>query len=196
MKKLSRLFHFKAFNLPDWISFSRILLSPVFLALCFSNERTAAAWLLLAGFTSDAVDGYLARRKEMTSERGANLDSVGDALLFVVAVVGFVFFEKEFFMEHILPIAAALVLYLLQVVIALIKYGRTTSFHTYLAKLSAVIQALFLVTGFFFYPIEWMFFIVIIIGIVETIEEIILIFRFKKWTANVKGLYWALGRRH
>ena len=32
----------------------------------------------------------------------------------------------------------------------------------------------------------------IVLGLLETIEEIILIFMFDKWVSGVKGIYWAL----
>jgi CDP-diacylglycerol--glycerol-3-phosphate 3-phosphatidyltransferase len=32
----------------------------------------------------------------------------------------------------------------------------------------------------------------IIIGLLETFEEIILIFIYDKWASDVKGIYWAL----
>lgn len=32
----------------------------------------------------------------------------------------------------------------------------------------------------------------IVVGILETLEEIILIFMYRNWTADVKGIYWAL----
>lgn len=36
----------------------------------------------------------------------------------------------------------------------------------------------------------------IILGFIETIEEIILIFMYDKWGADVKGIYWTLkGKR-
>jgi CDP-diacylglycerol--glycerol-3-phosphate 3-phosphatidyltransferase len=35
----------------------------------------------------------------------------------------------------------------------------------------------------------------IVLGIVETIEEIVLIFMYPNWVAGVKGLYWAFRDR-
>tara|TARA_R110002049_G_scaffold46286_3_gene134712 strand:- start:41 stop:166 length:126 start_codon:yes stop_codon:yes gene_type:complete len=35
----------------------------------------------------------------------------------------------------------------------------------------------------------------IIIGLLETFEEITLIFMFDNWVSDVKGFYWALDKR-
>ena len=76
--------------------------------------------------------------------------------------------------------------------LAYIKYGKATAFHTYLAKLSAMVQAIFILCLLFFEPVYWLFYFMIAIGVLETIEEITLIFMYDTWVAGVKGIYWAL----
>ncbi|MGI9545848.1 MAG: CDP-alcohol phosphatidyltransferase family protein, partial [Flavobacteriaceae bacterium] len=63
----------------------------------------------------------------------------------------------------------------------------------YLAKFSAVTQAVFILWLLFLGPVYWLFYAMIAIGVLETIEEITLIFMYDKWVAGVKGIYWALG---
>jgi CDP-diacylglycerol--glycerol-3-phosphate 3-phosphatidyltransferase len=75
------------------------------------------------------------------------------------------------------------------------KYGKTTAFHTYLAKLSAITQGVFILWFLFFSPVYWLFYLMIVLGIIETVEEIILIAMYPKWVAGVKGVYWALRDR-
>ncbi|MDX1315885.1 MAG: CDP-alcohol phosphatidyltransferase family protein, partial [Eudoraea sp.] len=69
--------------------------------------------------------------------------------------------------------------------------GKATAFHTYLAKLSAITQAAFVLWILFFGPVYWLFYTMIILGIIETIEEITLIFMYDNWVEGVKGIYWA-----
>ena len=75
--------------------------------------------------------------------------------------------------------------------IAYLKYGKATAFHTYLAKLSAVLQGVFILWALFFSPEYSLFYIMIIIGLLETFEEITLIFMYDNWASDVKGIYWA-----
>lgn len=183
---------FKNFTVPDWFSFYRIVAAPILLVVLFLDLRLLFSWLLLISFATDAVDGFLARKYKITSDRGSQLDSLGDQITFVIGVFGLFYFEYDFIYDNLWLILIAFAPYVLQMVIALVKYGKTTAFHTYLAKVSAILQALFILCLLFFGPIYWLFYAVIIIGVIETIEEIILIFLYDNWVAEVKGLYWAL----
>ena len=75
--------------------------------------------------------------------------------------------------------------------IAYFKYGKATAFHTYMAKLSAIVQSIFILWSLFFNPEYVLFYIMIIIGILETTEEIILIIMYDNWASDIKGIYWA-----
>jgi CDP-diacylglycerol--glycerol-3-phosphate 3-phosphatidyltransferase len=76
--------------------------------------------------------------------------------------------------------------------IAFAKYGKATAFHTYLAKLSAVAQGIFVLWLLFFGPVYWLFYTMIVLGVLETVEEITLIFMYDNWVEDVKGYFWAL----
>lgn len=138
------------------------------------------------------MDGFLARRFKITSARGSQLDSIGDQLTLVVGFIGLLVFENQFILENYQWILIPFILYCFQMLIAFKKYGKATAFHTYLAKLSAVIQAVFILWLLFFGPVHWLFYTMIIIGIIETIEEILLIFMYPDWVAGVKGYFWAI----
>ena len=183
---------FKDFNVADWFSFYRIIAVPVLIYFIGRGEREIFAWLLGVSYATDAIDGYIARKLKITSERGSQLDSYGDQLTFAVAILGLIVFEPAFMKENYLLILIAFVPYLIQMALAFRKYGKATSFHTYLAKLSAVTQGVFILWFLFFGPLYWLFYAMIIIGILETIEEITLIFMYDNWVSGVKGIYWAL----
>ncbi len=183
---------FKNYNIADWFSFYRIAMVPVLLALTLMDERQIFTWFLLVSYSTDAMDGFLARKLKISSPRGAQLDSVGDQLTFVMGLVGLWVFENDFIKTKLLLISIAFVPYILQMLIAFMKYGKATAFHTYLAKSSAVVQGTFILWTLFFGPVYWLFYLMIVIGILETIEEITLIFMYDNWVEDVKGIYWAL----
>lgn len=160
--------------------------------LTFLDHRELFAWFLLVSYTTDVIDGFLARRLKIESVRGAQLDSIGDMLTLIAAIIGVAWFEWDFIRENYIPIAIVLGLYFTQMIIALVKYGRVTSFHTYLAKLSALVQGVFLIWLLLVGPIYWLFYTFMVLGIIETIEETILIFMYDEWVSEVKGIYWAL----
>lgn len=183
---------FKNFNIADWISFYRIGVSPFLLFLIFINSKEIFSWFLLLSYTTDMIDGMVARKLKITSARGSQLDSFGDQITFLIGLIGVFVFEKQFIKANLILIFLALFPYLIQMFIAFIKYGKATAFHTYLAKFSAIVQAIFILWLLFFYPVIWLFYLMIIIGLLETIEEIILIFMFDKWVSGVKGIYWVI----
>jgi cardiolipin synthase len=70
-------------NLPNLITIARVLLVPVMVWAIASHEMKIAFFLFLAAGLSDAVDGFLAKRFNMTSELGAYLDPLADKVLIV-----------------------------------------------------------------------------------------------------------------
>ncbi|AKA34277.1 CDP-alcohol phosphatidyltransferase family protein [Flagellimonas lutaonensis] len=183
---------FKNFNIADWFSFYRIVAVPLLLVLVWLGERQLFSWFLLISYSTDAIDGFLARKLKVSSARGSQLDSMGDQLTFIMGLIGLWVFENDFIKENLLLIAIAFVPYIIQMLIAFFKYGKATAFHTYLAKISAVMQAGFILWTLFFGPIYWLFYAMIVVGVLETLEEITLIFMYDRWVKDVKGIYWAL----
>jgi CDP-diacylglycerol--glycerol-3-phosphate 3-phosphatidyltransferase len=186
---------FKNYNIADWFSFYRIAAVPVLLLLLVLKEQQVFSWFLLISYSTDAIDGYLARKLKISSARGSQLDSMGDQLTFIMGLIGLWVFANAFIRANLLLIAIAFVPYIVQMLIAFKKYGKATAFHTYLAKASAVVQAAFILLTLFFAPEYWLFYLMISIGIAETIEEIALIFIFDHWVKDIKGIYWALRDR-
>lgn len=183
---------FKNFNIADWFSFYRIFAAPLLLVLIWFDLRLAFTWLLLISYSTDAIDGYLARKLKITSPRGSQLDSFGDQITLIIGLTGLFYFETDFMKTNLVLILIAFIPYIIQMLIAYLKYGKSTAFHTYLAKLSAVLQSLFILWSLFFNPEYALFYIMIIIGILETVEEIILITMYDNWASDVKGIYWAI----
>ncbi|RAN81438.1 CDP-diacylglycerol--glycerol-3-phosphate 3-phosphatidyltransferase [Bacillus sp. SRB_336] len=83
-------------NLPTWLTLFRVALLPVMIVAFYLPFRghniTAAIVFVLAAFT-DWLDGYLARRMNLTSAFGAFLDPVADKLM--VAVTLFLLVESH-----------------------------------------------------------------------------------------------------
>lgn len=186
---------FKNYNIADWFSFYRIAAAPFLLILLWLDNRELFTWLLLISYCTDMIDGFLARKLKIASARGSQLDSLGDQLTFLIGLAGLLSFEYNFIKQNYIIILIALIPYIIQLLIAYRKYGKATSFHTYMAKLSAFIQGVFILSALFFSPIYWLFYFMIALGLLETLEEIILIFMHKKWASDVKGIYWVLYKK-
>lgn len=183
---------FKNYNIADWFSFYRIFAAPFLLVLIWLDLQLIFTWLLLISYCTDAIDGFLARKLKITSPRGSQLDSFGDQVTLIIGLIALFYFETDFITKNLFIILIAFVPYIIQMLIAYFKYGKATAFHTYLAKISAIVQSIFILWSLFFNPEYALFYVMIIIGILETIEEIALIYMYDQWASDVKGIYWAL----
>lgn len=186
---------FKNYNIADWFSFYRVAAAPLLLVLLWLNERELFSWFLLVSYSTDMIDGFLARKLKITSPRGSQLDSFGDQVTLTIGLIGLLIFELDFIKANYILIIIAFIPYIIQMLIAYSKYGKATAFHTYMAKLSAFAQGIFILSSLFFSPVYWLFYFMIILGFLETIEEIILIFMHDEWASDIKGVYWALKDR-
>ena len=82
-------------TIPNYISFVRILLIPVF-AVLFYKDYTVAAFIILAlSGLSDMVDGKIARKLNQVSNLGKMLDPIADKLtVFAIAIILFLRFHQ------------------------------------------------------------------------------------------------------
>lgn len=89
-------YYFKDWKtIPNYISFVRILLIPVF-AVLFYKDHTIAAFVILAlSGLSDMVDGKIARKLNQVSNLGKMLDPIADKLtVFAIAIILFLRFNQ------------------------------------------------------------------------------------------------------
>lgn len=70
-------------NLPNILSFARLLAAPVAIMLMLEGRFTACFWLFVAAGVTDAVDGWIATRFDARTEFGAYLDPLADKALVV-----------------------------------------------------------------------------------------------------------------
>jgi cardiolipin synthase len=70
-------------SIPNLITLARIILVPVVVWLIASGQLQVAFLLFLAAATSDAVDGFLAKRFSWKTELGAYLDPLADKVMIV-----------------------------------------------------------------------------------------------------------------
>lgn len=77
-------------TLPNTLTFLRVLLIPVFVALFYwptPRSNLLAAFVFILAAVTDLLDGYLARRLKQTTKFGAFLDPVADKIMVCTALV-------------------------------------------------------------------------------------------------------------
>jgi CDP-diacylglycerol--glycerol-3-phosphate 3-phosphatidyltransferase len=179
-------------QLPNLLSAARLLASPVLAALAVLQHEAAFTWVLIPALLSDILDGLIARVFALQSRLGAILDSVADTLLMLASVCGIWAFHPEVFREHAWLCGAAVGLWLLEDLLALLRYGRLSSFHTYLSKVVANLLGLFIGWLFLFGFQPWLLYVAAGASILASLEELALLRVLPQWRANVRGLWWVL----
>ena len=74
-------------NIPNVISFGRLLSVPFAVWLILNYFHVAAFWIFVAACISDAADGYIAKRFNLQTELGGFLDPIADKALLICVFI-------------------------------------------------------------------------------------------------------------
>lgn len=171
-------------TVPNVLSLFRVVAAPVLLALAWAGREHAFIALYAANLVSDCADGFLARRLHKESVLGARLDSYGDLAMVVVVPLGVLKLWPDIVVREAAFIAAGLLSYFVPTAVGVIKYGRPTSYHTWGAKLSAVLVGGSLLLLFLGVS-PWPFRVCVSVAVLEGVEEIVMTLLLREWHANV-----------
>jgi phosphatidylglycerophosphate synthase len=187
----------RSYYIVNGLTLYRLFAAPVLVLFVFLRQPEIFKWLLALSFFTDGIDGTLARHYKVSSEYGSRLDSIADDLTITAGLIAMAVFKPDLFHLALIPFGILFLLFVLQMIMALIRYKRFTSFHTYGAKLAALLQGFFLILLFFLPdPLYFLFYLAILVTGLELLEEIILIGLLPVWKKDVKGIYWVLkGKR-
>ena len=182
-------------HLPNALSAARIGAAPALGYFAATGAEQQFTWLLVPALLTDIADGYIARRFGLTSRLGAMLDSAADALLFLVAVFGAWTLHPEVLREHA---AAGLLVagsWILEMAVALVRYGKLSSFHTYASKVAGYLLGIVIGVLFVWGLPAPLLYAAVTVSVGANLEELALIWLLPAWRADVRGLYWVLRER-
>ncbi len=183
-------------QVPNALSLARILAAPVLVLCVIAGRERAFAWLLVAALLTDAIDGWIARGLHFESRVGARLDSIGDAAIWYAALAGIVGFHGEVLAAHPVLVGVVVALWVLESALALWRYRRLSSFHTYASKAAGVLLSVYAGVLFVLGHQPWLFYLAGLSSIVANVEEIVLLRMLPQWQADVRGAGWVRrGRR-
>lgn len=76
-------------NIPNMLTVLRLFLVPVFILVFLfeGDQKTAAAIVFIIASTTDVLDGYIARKYNMSTKTGQLLDPLADKLMQIAVVV-------------------------------------------------------------------------------------------------------------
>ena len=155
---------------PNLLSGTRIALMPAVLASAVLGSKPWFVALIAASLSTDALDGFLARRLNAFSEFGRKLDSAADYVTMLTGLTGIALLWPETVRREWAWIVVGLSAFFLVVVYGLVRLGRAPCYHTWASKVGAVACALSLVpllAGWSALP----FHVVIVFETISALEE-------------------------
>jgi phosphatidylglycerophosphate synthase len=177
-------------HVPNAISAARLTAAPVMIGLAATHHETAFAWLLVMALVSDVIDGLLARALNVRSRIGAMLDSAGDVTTLMSAAWGIAVFHPVVFAEHALACGIVLEGWALVCIVALVRYGRLSSFHTWASKAAGYALGFFIAALFTIGFVAPLFYLAAVVSVASSAEELLLLWRLPTWRTDVRGLWW------
>jgi CDP-diacylglycerol--glycerol-3-phosphate 3-phosphatidyltransferase len=175
-------------SIPNILSGFRIVAAPLLLCFAWLGYQNLFIGLFLISLLSDAIDGYIARRLNITSEIGTKLDSWGDMATYLTVPLCAWWLWPEILKREAIYVFIVIGAYLIPVIAGLIKFGRLPSYHTWGAKISAVIMSATVVI-LFITGVTWPFRCAAIIQALVACEEVLITIELSELRDNVQSLW-------
>jgi CDP-diacylglycerol--glycerol-3-phosphate 3-phosphatidyltransferase len=182
--------------IPTLLVALRVLLGPTLIAMTIRNAP--GVWLLvllIAALLSDILDGIVARRLGVATERLRVADSWADGWFYLWVCAAVWFKAPEIIRAFRVPIIVLLSMDLFGYAVDLVKYRRITSLHAYSAKAWGI--ALFIATvALLVYHTGGVFlWMAIVLGYVCNLEGLAIKILLPTWQTDVHSVFHALKMR-
>lgn len=182
----------KNINIPNILSFYRILSFPLVLFFALQKIENIFVIFLIINLITDILDGLIARMFNMKTDLGARLDSIADIGTYILAITGIYIFKSIDFSPYLLSFLIFVGLFVLCNLFSIAKFKRFPSLHLYSWKIGGYLQGFFFFSVFVFGFNIYFYYIAIIWGIVAFTEHLIIQTIIPQMISNAKGLYWIL----
>ncbi len=183
-------------TIPNLLTALRLLLLPVLWGLALLKWPVPLAIGMIISFLTDTLDGFIARRFNVTSAFGSKFDSLADNLLIPSTMIWLVILRPEVFTDHPILCAVAAVIYGSSLLVGWIKFRRFANLHLYSKKTAGVLSYAFIVHALLAGRYNaWLFYIAISLFILASVEGLILQLTHAQVDEHMGSLVLALVRR-
>lgn len=175
-------------NVPNILSVLRIIVAPLLLLLAWNGHKYYFIVFLVISLLSDVLDGFIARKFGASTELGAKLDSLGDMAIYLTLPFCAWWLWPEILRKEMPYFLTAVGAYLLPLVSGIAKFHRIPSYHTFGAKIAAVVMSTSILILFIFeYTLFFRF--AAIFQVFVAIEEILITIKLSELRSNVKSIW-------
>lgn len=182
-------------NLPNAISFYRLVMFPVILAIAILGNEKLFVFLFCINLVSDIVDGFIARQFKLVTRFGAALDNLADMGTYILALYGLFAFKWADIEPHAWLLYFFLFFFVMSYVVAFIRFGKIPGLHLYGAVAAGYLQGVFFFVLFVWGFNFWFYVIAVGWGALAYIEKIIVLLTTDDIKPGLKGLYWLVQRK-
>jgi len=179
------------YNLPNFISFIRILMAPVLFYFAFNQMPVwFLAALMFSAFT-DVLDGFLARTFNQITAMGSRLDSWGDFTVYTTMAICAWILWPDIVAQELISYVAIVISFTAPVIVGLIKFKTITSYHTWTVKVAVVVTFVGYILLFGGW-LDWPFRVAAVFCAVAALEEIAITLLIHHEHVDVRTVWAAL----
>ena len=158
-------------NVPNILTIARLVSVPFLVFVAFIGNRAAFYVLFLAMLSTDALDGYLARRLNQVTELGSRLDGWADLAMWSSTLLSVWLLFPAIVKRELFFAVFALCAFVLPMIVGFIKYKKVPIYHCWSAKIQAILMSIAVVL-LIFVDVSWFFRIVAISQGIAACEDI------------------------
>lgn len=179
-------------KLPFLLIYSRLGIAIIIALVALASLPHAPEWivaLMTVGLITDIMDGIIARKAGVATQRLRVWDSNVDQFFWLV-ILGCIFSQNVYFVkDHLFPIMMIAGLEALAYLFSYLKFRRPVATHSWLAKLWTLTLFAFLADLCLHSQSHGWFRICVVLGIVSRLEILLIIALLKEWTTDVASIW-------
>jgi CDP-diacylglycerol--glycerol-3-phosphate 3-phosphatidyltransferase len=178
-------------TIPNLLSTLRLASVPALLVLAWNGHSVPFLVVFTCALLTDFFDGFLARRLRQESPLGARLDSWGDFAVYMATPLCAWWLWPDLVARETGYVITVIASFLLPVLVGFCKFRMLTSYHTWGAKLTAVLMS---VSTFLLFAggSPWPFRCSTVILVLAQLEEIAITLVMPELRSNIPTLWHAL----
>lgn len=181
-------------NLPILLILFRLLLAPIILGLAYyigESSKILIVVLMYLGLISDILDGIIARKQNVSSEKLRRMDSQTDMIFWLsLGFATWILFPK-LIADHAIAIWTILGMEIACYVISLIKFKKETCTHAFLSKIWGLTLLVAFTSLIGFNHAGFPFLLAIIMGLISHVDRILITLILPTWTHDIPSAYHA-----
>lgn len=176
-------------NLPKFLVAFRLISGPLLLLDVWDGNTSF--WFItifILAFLSDIFDGVVARRLGVSNAALRQADSWTDICFYICVFASAWIVYPDIIKAFSIPLLTVVFAQGLWWIVNLVKYGKPASYHTYSAKMWGITLFIATIALFGFNYAGVALWLTIIVGLVHTIEEILMTLLLPVWQHDVLSI--------